>query len=470
MRKARSWSAATSSSPRRITTRPAASPRPVRTSVMAATSRSGRWTSCERRDRLEVIHMTRADPLVDDLFRREAGKISAWLARLLGPARLDLIEDAVQDAFGAALARWPLDGVPDRPAAWLAVAARNKALDRLRRDARHDPFDEGAALRLGFSNPEQTGSLDDTLALMFVACHPALDPDDQTMLTLKTVCGFGVKEIARAYLSTPDAVTQRLVRAKRKIGGLGLRFEIPDRRELAERLPALIQAIYLLFNGGYTSGEGEALMTREFCGEALRLATLLTRHPTTATGEAHALAALICFHHARADARTDERGAMILLAEQDRALWDRDLIGRGVEHLRQSTDTNALTALHLEAAIASVHAAAPSFAATDWGMIAHHYGALEELKPTPVVRLNAAIACAYAEGPASGLARLDALAGARKLGGYALYHAARGDLLQRLDRLDEAREAYAAALACPVNGAERACIERKLEACAPVTS
>jgi RNA polymerase sigma-70 factor, ECF subfamily len=406
--------------------------------------------------------MTRAEPLVDDLFRREAGKISAWLARLLGPARLDLIEDAVQDAFSAALARWPLDGAPDKPAAWLAVAARNKALDRLRRDARLDPFDEGAALRLGFSDPEQTGRLDDTLALMFVACHPAIEPDEQTMLTLKTVCGFGVKEVARAYLSTPEAVTQRLVRAKRKIAGLRLRFDIPAGPELKERLPALIQAIYLLFNGGYTSDDGEALMRRELCAEALRLVTLLTSHPTTATGECQALAALICLHHARADARTDEHGAMILLPDQDRTLWDRDLIGRGFEHLRRSTDTDDLTALHIEAAIASVHAAAPSFAATDWAMLAHHYQALEELKPTPIVRLNAAIACGYAEGPAAGLTRLDALADARKLGSYALYHAARGDLLQRLDRLDAARDAFTAALACPLNGAERASIERKL--------
>ena len=411
-----------------------------------------------------------ADVLVDDLFRREAGKISAWLARLLGPARLDLIEDAVQDAFGAALARWPLDGAPERPAAWLAVAARNKALDRLRRDARLDPFDEGAALRLGFSDPEQTGRLDDTLALMFVACHPAIESDEQTMLTLKSVCGFGVKEIARAYLSTPDAVTQRLVRAKRKIAGLGLRFEVPEGTELAERLPPLIQAIYLLFNGGYTSDEGEALMRRELCAEALRLVTLLTQHPATATGECHALAALICFHHARADARTDDHGAMILLAEQDRARWARELIGRGFEHLRKSTDTDALTALHIEAAIASVHAAAPSFAETDWGLIAHHYEALEEMKPTPVVQLNAAIALAYADGPAAGLARLDALAGARKLGGYALHHAARGDLLQKLDRFDEAHDAFTAALACPLNGAERGCIERKLAACAPGTA
>src|SRR5215472_5177081 len=270
--------------------------------------------------------MTRAEPLVDDLFRREAGKISAWLARLLGPGRLDLIEDAVQDAFGAALARWPLDGAPDRPAAWLAVAARNKALDRLRRDARLEAFDESAAWRLGFSNPEETGRLDDTLALMFVACHPALAPDEQTMLTLKTVCGFGVKDIARAYLATPEAVTQRLVRAKRKIHELGLRFEIPEGPALGERLPALIAAIYLLFNGGYTAAEGAVLTAPEFCAEALRLGTLLTEHRATATGEAHALAALMAFHHARAGARTGETGEMLLLSEQDRSKWDRALI------------------------------------------------------------------------------------------------------------------------------------------------
>jgi RNA polymerase sigma-70 factor (ECF subfamily) len=409
--------------------------------------------------------MAEADALVDDLFRREAGKISAWLARLLGPARLDLIEDAVQDAFGAALARWPEDGVPDRPAAWLAVAARNKALDRLKRDARLAPFDEGAAWRLGFSNPEETGRLDDTLALMFVACHPALEHDEQTMLTLKTVCGVGVKEIARAYLSTPEAVTQRLVRAKRKIRELGLAFEIPEGPELAARLPALIGAIYLLFNGGYTSGEGEVPVTRELCAEALRLAVLLTEHPATATGECHALAALISFHHARADARTGEAGGLILLGEQDRGRWDHALIERGFAHLRSAMSADALTALHLEAGIASAHAAAPSFQDTDWSMLAHYYRLLEELKPTPIVRLNGAIALAHAEGPAAGLARLDALDGTRKLESYALYHAARGDLLLKLGRARDAGAAFARALDCPVNAPERAYLERRRKAC-----
>ena len=410
--------------------------------------------------------MAQADPLVGDLFRREAGKISAWLARLLGPSRLDLIEDAVQDAFGTALARWPLDGVPDRPAAWLAVVARNKALDRLRRNAKLDPLDERDAWRLGFSDPEQTGGLDDTLALMFVACHPVLAPDEQTMLTLKTVCGFGVKEIARAYLATPEAVAQRLVRAKRKIRKLAPAFEIPEGAALATRLPALVDAVYLLFNGGYTSGDGEALMRRELCAEASRLASLLTAYPATATGECHALAALICFHHARADTRTGHEGALILLAEQDRTRWDRALIGRGFEHMQKATASDALSALHLEAAIASVHAAAPSFARTDWALVSHYYVMLEELKPTPVVQLNAAIALAHAEGAAAGLARLDALAGTRKLASYALYHAARGELLLRLERGRDASAAFAKAIGCQLNGTERAYLEGKLQACA----
>jgi len=362
------------------------------------------------------------------------------------------------------LARWPFDGAPLRPAAWLAVVARNKALDRLRHAARQDPFDEQSAWRLGFADPETAGVLDDTLALMFVACHPALTHDEQIMLTLKTVCGFTVADIARAYLSNAEAVTQRLVRAKRKIREQNFAFEIPEGAELAQRLPTLLQAIYLLFNGGYTSGEGDRLIAGEICVEALRLAGLLTEHKLTATGEAHALVALICFHHARADARVGDAGELILLADQDRSRWDRRLIGRGFNHLAHAMTAEALSVFHIEAAIASLHAAAPAFADTDWRRLADYYEILEELKPTPVVQLNAAIAVAYADRPETGLARLDGLAATPPLAGYALYHAARGDLLMRLNRCDEARRAFAAALACPTNGAERDHLSRRLHA------
>ncbi|MGH8131674.1 MAG: RNA polymerase sigma factor [Steroidobacteraceae bacterium] len=412
--------------------------------------------------------MPGAEAALETLFRREAGRICAWLVRLLGPARLDLIEDAVQDAFAAALAQWPFEGTPERPAAWLAVAARNKALDRLRRDARLDGLDtqdEAAAWRLGFSNPDDSGKPDDTLALMFVACHPALSLDEQAMLTLQTVCGFNPREIARGFLSTPEAVTQRLVRAKRRIRDLDLAFEIPEGAELAQRLPGLHAAIYLLFNGGYTAAEGEPLMAQELCAEGLRLATLLTGHPATASGETHALAALMCFHHARAAARTGEAGDLILLAEQDRSRWDAALIARGFEHLRAAMCAATLTALHLEAGIASLHAGAPSFAETDWAGLARYYEALLELKPTPVVRLNAAIVCAYAEGPAAGLAQLEALTGAAQLARYAPYHAARADLLLKLNRPAEAGESLRSALGCLLNGAEREYLTRRLRSC-----
>lgn len=413
--------------------------------------------------------MPGADATLEALFRREAGNISAWLTRLLGPARLSLIEDAVQDAFGAALTQWPAAGTPARPAAWLAIAARNKALDRMRQEGRLDsldPADEAAAWRLGFSNPEELGTPDDTLALMFVAGHPALSEDERTMLTLQTVCGFNPREIARAYLSTPEAATQRLVRAKRRIRDLALKFEIPEGHELGERLPALLNAIYLLFNGGYTAAEGVHLMREELCSESLRLITLLCGHSATATGEAQALAALICFHHARAPARAAGSGDLVLLAEQDRTLWDTALIARGFAHLEAAMSSQQLTALHLEAGIASVHVSAASFEDTDWVALVHYYEALLELKPTAVVRMNAAIACAYAQGPAAGLARLEALSENARLAGYAPYHAARGELLLRVGRAAEAAEALRAALGCPLNGAERDYLARKLARCA----
>src|SRR5260370_23083661 len=234
--------------------------------------------------------MPAADVQLATLFRREAGNICAWLVRLLGPARLDLVEDAVEDAFSAALAQWPYEGTPQRPAAWLAIAARNKALDRLKRDRKLDSLDtqdEAAAWRLGFSNPDETGKPDDTLALMFVACHPALSSEEQAMLTLQPVCGFSAREVARSFLSTPEAVSQRLVRAKRKIRGLGLAFEIPEGSRLGERLPGLLNAIYLLFNGGYNAPPSEPPLAHEPVAEAPPLLTPLTPHPPPPPPPAH---------------------------------------------------------------------------------------------------------------------------------------------------------------------------------------
>ena len=409
-----------------------------------------------------------ADAQLAELFRREAGRIRAWLARLLGPAQLELIEDAVQEAFGAALAQWPFEGTPRNPAGWLAVAARNKAFDHLKRESRLDaidPADEAAAWRLGFSNPEDAGRSDDTLTLMFVACHPALGSDDQIMLTLQTVCGFNPREIGRAYLSSPEAVTQRLVRAKRKIKELQLAFEIPEGGELPERIGALRQAIYLLFTGGYTATEGANLLREDLCAEALRLARLLAQHPKTAAGETHALLALICFHHARAAARVGDTGDLVLLAEQDRSRWDANLLAEGFEHLRAAMRAPRLTSLHLEAGIAALHASAPSFEQTDWLALCRSYEHLLELKPSPVVKVNAAIARAYAEGPAAGLERLTGLSDQAKLQNYAPFHAARGDLLMKLERYIEAADAFSLALKCPLNAVEGEYLLSRVQQC-----
>jgi RNA polymerase sigma-70 factor, ECF subfamily len=409
-----------------------------------------------------------ADAQLAELFRRDAGKICAWLVRLLGPARLELIEDAVQDAFGAALAQWPYEGTPRNPAGWLAVAARNKALDGLKRDSRLDaidPADEAAAWRLGFSDPEDAGRSDDTLALMFVACHPALGPDEQVMLTLQAVCGFNPREIGRAFLSNPDAVTQRLVRAKRKLKKLQPAFEIPEGGELAERSGALRHVIYLLFTGGYAATEGANLLRDDLCAEALRLARLLAQHPRTATGETHALLALMCFQHARAAARVGDTGDLVLLAAQDRSRWDVDLLGEGFANLRAAMRARRLTPLHLEAGIAALHASAPSFEQTDWPALRRSYDHLLELKHSPVVKVNAAIARAYADGPAAGLEQLTGLGDQAKLQNYAPFHAARGDLLKKLKRYIEAADAFSSALKCPLNAVEREHLLSEVQQC-----
>lgn len=403
------------------------------------------------------------DSLVEGLFRREAGRLAGRLTRLFGPSRLSLVEDVLQDTFATALARWPVDGAPEKPAAWLATVARNKALDRLRREIREQPFDEALFDALPMTE-EPRADLDDTLALMFVACHPALGEEAQAMLTLKTVCGFGVSDIARAYLASADAVAQRLVRAKADIRKLGLTFEIPEGGALAERLPALLQAIYLLFTGGYTAAEGEDLIVAEFCVEALRLAELVTRHPVTATGEAHALAALLSFQHARASARIGSSGELLRLAEQDRRLWDRDLIARGFVHLQEAMSARELSVYHVEAGAAAVHASARDFDSTDWHQLAQYYAMLEELKPTPIVRLNAAVASAYAEGPQIALLKLDRLVGDKRMEDYALFHATRGDLLLKLGRSDAAQVAFRRALACPLSDPERVFIASRADA------
>lgn len=409
--------------------------------------------------------MSEAAPDLDRLFRQHAGRLVAWLGRVFGAGRFDLAEDVVQDALAAALRSWRWSGVPERPEAWLATVARNRAIDRLRREARGVPAVGGEAVLPAPEIVLPPPLADDTLRLMFVCGHPALGEPVQVALMLKTVCGFSVEEIAGAFLARPATIAQRLVRAKARIRALSLPFAVPEPSAMTDRLAPVLRALYLLFDAGYRARGGDALVRDALCEEALRLAELLTAEPRTATPEAHALAALITLQHARRPARQAEDGALLTLDAQDRSRWDQGLIARGFEHLRLAQRGERLTAYHLEAGIAAAHAAAPSFEATDWTAIVGWYDGLIELAPSPVVAVNRAVAVAMRDGPAAGLALLRPLSGDKRLDGYPLFHAALGELERRDGRPDAAAAAFRAALALQPNGPERRLLEQRLSRC-----
>lgn len=405
--------------------------------------------------------------LVDGLFRREAGRMVSALCRVFGPHRLELAEDVVQEALLRALREWPFRGVPDNPRAWLARVARNRALDLLRRDAtlaRKTPL---LAAEEGEPAPEEVffgGEVeDDQLRMVFTCCHPEVPPEARVALTLKTVGGFGVPEIARAFLAREAAVAQRLVRAKRRIREAGIAFEVPAGADLPERLDSVLEVLYLVFNEGYAPASGEAALRADMCAEAVRLAEGVAAHPATALPRAHALAALLCLQGARLPARTDARGDPVLLAEQDRAAWDRRLLARGLAHLERAAEGDELSPYHLEAGIAACHATAPSFEATDWPHVLWLYDALLALKPSPVAALNRAVALAEVEGAAAGLRAVEEAAAHPALSGYPLLHAVRGDLRSRLGDAGGAAEAYRRALEMPLlSEPDRRLLRRKL--------
>ncbi|HEX7241714.1 MAG TPA: sigma-70 family RNA polymerase sigma factor [Longimicrobiaceae bacterium] len=407
--------------------------------------------------------------LVDGLFRREAGRMVSALCRVFGPHRLELAEDVVQEALLRALREWPFRGVPDNPRAWLARVARNRALDLLRRDAtlaRKAPLlavagEEGepAPGEVFFGGEVE----DDQLRMIFTCCHPEVPPEARVALTLKTVGGFGVPEIARAFLAREATVAQRLVRAKRRIREAGIAFEVPAGAELPERLDSVLEVLYLVFNEGYAPAGGEAALRADVCAEAVRLAELLASHPATALPRVHALAALLCLQGARLPARTDAHGDPVLLAEQDRARWDRRLLARGLAHLERAAEGDALSPYHLEAGIAACHATAPSFRATDWPYVLSLYDALLALKPSPVAALNRAVALAEVEGPEAGLRAVEEAAAHPALAGYPLLHAVHGDLRSRVGDADGAAEAYRRALEMPLlSEPDRRLLRRKL--------
>jgi RNA polymerase sigma-70 factor (ECF subfamily) len=389
------------------------------------------------------------------VFRAESGRAVAVLARVFGD--LDVAEEAVQDAFTAAVQLWPSSGLPPAPAGWIITTARNRAIDRLRREAsRNDRHAQAARLHAGDEPAEEEGAVrDDQLRLIFTCCHPSLAPGAQVALTLRLLGGLTTAEIARAFLVPEPAMAQRLVRAKGKIRDAKIPYQVPGEGDLGGRLRAVLAVVYLIFNEGYAASSGERLVREDLCVEAIRLGRLLD-DLMPGRPEVMGLLALMLLLESRRASRTSADGSVVVLRDQDRALWDRGLIIEGHALVRECLRRNEPGLYQLQAAINAVHTDAPSASATDWGQILQLYDQLASFTPTPVVTLNRAVAIAEVEGPAAALAVVDEL----ELDGYHVFHAVRADLLRRLGRHAEAALAYDAAIARTDNTAERELLQR----------
>jgi RNA polymerase sigma-70 factor, ECF subfamily len=399
---------------------------------------------------------------IDEVYHAESRRVLATLIRLLGD--FDLAEDALHDAFAAALEQWPRDGMPANPRTWLVSTGRFKAIDRIRKRARFDASLETIAERLDGNINEVTWNEkvfnDDQLRLIFTCCHPALPPDARIALTLREVCGLTTEEIARAFITSASTVAQRIVRAKAKIRDAKIPYQVPERNELPERLDTVLHVIYLVFNEGYFASSGESLTRADLSGEAIRLERLLAE--LLPEPEVIGLLALMLLHESRTHARTSSDGQLILLDQQDRSLWNQEHIAEGLQLVERALSSRRFGPYTLQAAIAAVHAQATSAEATDWDQIVGLYEVLMRLDPSPIVELNRAVAVAMRDGPQAGLTLIDNLISSGDLADYNLIYAARADLCRRLGKRKEAREGYKQALNLSRQEPERRFYERRL--------